>query len=72
MKKFKIITLICAILFAVSACNQKDSTPISSESRIKLKAKAVILYHKYVIIEVDSIEYLTSASGNGGFIRITE
>jgi hypothetical protein len=69
LDKFFILLVSGCLLVS---CTQEKSTVINenSENRIKLKEFRIIKSHRYSIIEVDSIEYLTQ--DKGGFVRLSK
>ena len=68
--KYTILATI--IMFVMISCTEEKSNTINENStnRIKLKEEIDITSHRYTIIEVDSVEYLTQ--DKGGFIRISK
>jgi nitrogen regulatory protein PII-like uncharacterized protein len=74
--KIKTSILILIILLVNSclliSCVKGKTTPINEnlENRIKLKNKETINNVSYTIIEIDSIEYLTS--NYGGFVQLSK
>jgi hypothetical protein len=68
--KYTILATI--IMFVMISCKQEKSNTVNeiSTNRIKLKEEIDITSHRYTIIEVDSVEYLTQ--DKGGFIRISK
>ena len=75
IKTLTFITICFLYLLLISclaSCTEEKSTSINenSESRIKLKEVRILNGHRYTIIEVDSIEFLTQS--NGGFVRISK
>ncbi len=54
------------IVIFSGCCDSTDGQP--SDSRIKLKDTRLLNGHRYSILEVDSVEYLTRNSG--GFIKL--
>lgn len=63
-----LILLISNLLLA--SCGQSTSQNKVSQKRIKLKEETNVNGSLYLIIEVDSIEYLSNY--HGGMIRITK
>jgi hypothetical protein len=60
------------VVSSLFSCTQEKSISINENSgnRIRLKEYRVINGYTYSIIEVDSVEFITST--NGGFSRITK
>ena len=62
--------ILIFVIFMTSCYNVTyDKKSYQNESRINLKVDTIICGHRFMIIEVDSVEYLTS---NDNIIKISK
>lgn len=66
------IILFMSVLFLVLSCSEKRSTETDTSQRIKLKEIFILngSSREFMIIQVDSVEYLTQTGG--GFLKISK